>query len=107
MVPSQTHPSGLHLLDRRSLLASLAGGLGGIALGSLLASDAKADPDPLAPKLPHFAPKAKRVLHIFCSGAVSHLDTWDYKPELVKRHGQAMPTSEKLITSRARTATSR
>ena len=90
--------SGLHLLDRRSFLASLAGGMGGIALSSLLALDARADPDPLAPKMPHFAPKAKRVLHIFCSGAVSHLDTWDYKPELIKRHGQPMPSSEKIIT---------
>lgn len=97
-MPTRTRPSGLHLLDRRSFFASLAGGMGGIALGSLLASEARADPDPLAPKMPHFAPKAKRVLHIFCSGAVSHLDTWDYKPELIKRHGQPMPTSEKLIT---------
>ena len=95
---SRTRPAGLHLLDRRSFLASLAGGMGGVALASLLASEARADPDPLAPKLPHFAPKAKRVLHIFCSGAVSHLDTWDYKPELIKRHGQPMPTAEKLIT---------
>jgi hypothetical protein len=90
--------SGLHLLDRRGFLASLAGGVGGIALGSLLAAEARADISPLAPKPPHFEPRAKRVLHIFCSGAVSHLDTWDYKPELVKRHGQPMPTSEKLIT---------
>ena len=90
--------TGLHLLDRRRFLASLAGGVGGIALASLLVREARADLDPLAPKSPHFAPKAKRVLHIFCSGAVSHLDTWDYKPELIKRHGQPMPTSEKLIT---------
>ena len=38
------------------------------------------------------------MLHIFCTGAVSHLDTWDYKPELIKRHGQPMPGVEKLIT---------
>jgi hypothetical protein len=38
------------------------------------------------------------VLHIFCSGACSHLDTWDYKPELIKRHGQPLPGGEKLIT---------
>lgn len=94
-MPDRT-AAGLHLLDRRGFLASLAGGIGGIALGSLCAADEPANP--LAPKLPHFAPKARRVLHIFCSGAVSHLDTWDYKPELVRRHGQPMPTSEKLIT---------
>ncbi len=58
-----------------------------------------AQPDnPLAPKPPHFPAKAKRVLHIFCTGAVSHLDTWDYKPELWKRNGQPMPGVEKLIT---------
>ncbi len=53
---------------------------------------------PLAARPPHFPAKAKRVLHIFCSGACSHLDTWDYKPELVKRHGQPMPGAEKLLT---------
>ena len=86
--------SGMHLLDRRGFLASLAGGVGGIALGSLMAADAAEQPSSARP--PHFAPKAKRVLHIFCSGAVSHLDTWDYKPELVKRHGQPMPGADKL-----------
>src|SRR5204863_2043601 len=54
--------------------------------------------NPLAARPPHFAPKAKRVLLIFCSGACSHLDTWDYKPELIKRHGQPMPGNDKLIT---------
>ena len=91
-----TSPAGLHLLDRRGFLASLAGGVGGIALGSLFAREAAANA--ASAKLPHFAPKAKRILHIFCSGAVSHLDTWDYKPELVKRHGQPMPGSEGLKT---------
>jgi hypothetical protein len=47
---------------------------------------------------PHFTPKAKNVLVIFCSGACSHLDTFDYKPELIRRHGQPMPGNEKLIT---------
>jgi hypothetical protein len=54
--------------------------------------------NPLAPKLPHFSAKVRRVLHIFCTGAVSHLDTWDYKPALRKRDGQPMPGVEKLIT---------
>lgn len=88
--------SGLHLLDRRNFLATLAGGLGGIALSSMVAADQAANPHAI--KAPHFAPKAKRVLQIFCSGAVSQLDTWDYKPELIKRHGQPMPSSEKIIT---------
>jgi hypothetical protein len=43
-------------------------------------------------------PKAKRVLHIFCTGAVSHLDTWDYKPELIKRNAQPLPGVDNLVT---------
>ena len=102
-------PAGLHLLDRRHFLAHLGTGLGGVALLSLMAERAAAEepgpwrpairPEaPLAAREPHFPAKAKRVLHIFCSGACSHLDTWDYKPELVKRHGQPMPGGENLVT---------
>ncbi|HEV3384694.1 MAG TPA: DUF1501 domain-containing protein [Gemmata sp.] len=99
------------LLDRRSFLGHAGTGLGGIALASLLAEQGLlADesrlplrPDikpeaPLAPRKPHFAAKAKRVLTIFCSGAVSHVDTFDYKPELIKRDGKPLPGSEKLVT---------
>jgi len=95
----------LHLLDRRSFLADAGTGLAGIALAALLADAAEKSPikpdirpdTPLAARKPHFAPKAKRVLTIFCSGAVSHLDSFDYKPELVKRDGQPMP-GDKLVT---------
>jgi hypothetical protein len=101
--------ASLHLLDRRGFLANLGTGLGGIALLSLLAEQARAGDrtpwrpkilpeSPLAPREPHFQAKAKRVIHIFCSGACSHLDTWDYKPELIKRHGQPMPGAEGLVT---------
>ncbi len=111
---------GQRLLDRRHFLADAATGLGGIALAALLGSDnllAREDalPDevpaegapirpvidparPNAPRQPHFAPRAQRVLVIFCSGACSQLDTFDYKPELIKRDGQPMPGSEDLIT---------
>src|SRR5262245_61475275 len=96
---------GRHLLDRRGFLAHMATGVGGIALSSilidqgLLAADSPAlASGRLAPRAPQFPAKARRVLHIFCTGAVSHLDTWDYKPELIKRHGQPMPGSGKLIT---------
>jgi hypothetical protein len=82
--------AGRRLLDRRDFL-----GLGGIALASLLADEARADS---SLKPPHFAPKAKRVLMVFCSGAVSHVDTFDYKPELVKRNGQPMPGADQLVT---------
>jgi hypothetical protein len=64
-------------------------GLGAIALADLLQGAAKA---------PHFTPKAKRVIQVFCPGGVSHLDTFDYKPELVKRSGQPMPGGDKDVT---------
>ncbi len=102
--------AGRQLLNRRAFLGHAGTGLGGIALLSLLAEQgllAAADtpirpvirPEaPLAARPPHFSPKAKRVLLIFCSGAVSHVDTWDYKPQLVKRDGQPMPGAEGLVT---------
>ena len=102
--------AGQHLLDRRAFLRFAGTGLGGIALTALLAEQTAAAsqkppirprirPDqPLAPRVPPSAPRARNVLVIFCSGACSHLDTWDYKPELIKRHGQPMPGAEKLIT---------
>src|SRR5207248_1695088 len=86
--------AGRALLDRRNFLAHTAGGLGGIALASLCAAEERGN----RPRGPHFEPKAKRVLHVFCSGACSHLDTWDYKPELEKRDGQPLPGVDKLVT---------
>src|SRR5438093_1493520 len=111
--------SGLRLLDRRGFLSDSAQGLSGLALAELLArqgllSDRAAaessaiDKSPIRPiirpeapyaaRAPHFEPRANRVLMIFCSGAVSHVDTFDYKPELIKRHDTPMPGSDKLIT---------
>jgi hypothetical protein len=102
--------AGRRLLDRRGFLAHGGTGLGAIALLSLLAEQRLLAADrgpirpairpeaPLAPRPPHFTPRAKRVLLIFCSGAVSQVDTFDYKPELVKRDGQPLPGSEKLVT---------
>ncbi len=91
-----------YLTDRRSFLCDAGTGLGSIALAALLAEHgllgAERIPTDTAPRKPHFEPKAKRVLTIFCSGAVSQLDTFDYKPELVKRDGQPLPGGEKLVT---------
>ncbi len=98
------------LADRRSFLRDASTGLGGIALLAMLAEQgllagdkAPLRPDiapdsPLSARKPHFTPKAKRVLAVFCSGAVSHVDTFDYKPELVKRDGQPLPGGDKLVT---------
>lgn len=103
-------PIGRTLLDRRSFLGNSIGGLGSIALATLLSEQKLlahdktpirpiVDPShPMAPRSPHFEPKAKRVLMIFCSGAISHLDSFDYKPELIKRHDTPMPGAEGLLT---------
>ena len=107
------HPishAGRRMLDRRTFLQFGGTGLGGIALATLLHEQRllaappirpAVDPArPFAPRPPHFAARAKNVLVIFCSGALSHVDTFDYKPELVKRHDTPLPTpgGGKLIT---------
>jgi Protein of unknown function (DUF1501) len=100
------------LLSRRAFLGDMGRSVGGIALVSLLAEQGlllgaskdgatlQADPGtaPQGARPCHFPAKAKRLLHVFCTGAVSHLDTWDYKPQLAKRHGQPLPGMDKLIT---------
>lgn len=77
------------LLSRRHFLWQAGEGLGAIALACLL-NEEGAGAEGAAPLGPHFPPKAKRVVQIFCMGGVSHLDTFDYKPELVRHDGQAM-----------------
>ena len=74
-------------LSRRDFLWRAGGGLGGIALASLLATEARAERE-TARKLPQFAPRAKRAVQLFMAGAASHIDLFDFKPELIKRHGQ-------------------
>ncbi len=78
---------------RRSFLWNSGGGLGGIALASLLAKDPiSSAEEPLVKNSGtgglHHPAKAKRVVHFFMSGAASHIDLFDHKPELVKRNGQ-------------------
>ena len=76
-------------LTRRHFLKNCQLGLGAIALGSLLGDDATAKAvDPLAPKKPHFAPKARSVIFLFMDGGVSQVDSFDPKPQLDKEHGQ-------------------
>ncbi|MGK0185150.1 MAG: hypothetical protein ACI9R3_000925 [Verrucomicrobiales bacterium] len=91
-------PNGRHLLDRRGFLTNSATALSSVALTSLLGREGLLansrpviDPArPYAPRAPHFAPKAKNVLVIFCAGAVSQLETWDYKPELIRHDGKPL-----------------
>jgi hypothetical protein len=84
------------LLSRRWFLGDCGIGLGGIAAGSLLAAEAgaaasPAPAGPLAVKLPHFAPRAKRVVYLFQAGAPSHLELFDHKPELTRHDGKLPP----------------
>ena len=106
-------PFDASFLQRRRFLVDTGMGLGAIALRHLLA---KQDPKPsststkapirpsidpghpYAPRSPHLVPRAKNVVVIFCSGAVSHLDTFDYKPDLIRHHGKPLPGNEQLIT---------
>ncbi len=82
--------------DRRHWLWQAGGGLGGIALAAMLDREARpASPSGRVPG-PMFPAKAKRVVQLFMSGAASHVDLFDFKPELVKRHGQPSDFGEKV-----------
>src|SRR5205823_1981261 len=95
---------------RRSFLGAAARGIGGMALASLIdpslvhGAPATTHASTLStqPSLMHsrgvvnpldFAPKAKRVIHLYMAGGPSHLETFDYKPKLAEMHGKAMPDS--------------
>ena len=82
---------------RREFLARAGGGFGMVALCGLLEQEgllaAPADINPLAPKPPHFAAKAKHVIYLFMHGGPSHIDTFDPKPLLEKLNGQQLPES--------------
>jgi hypothetical protein len=80
----------LHLLSRRDWLTRTAGGFAGLALGSLLAENARAE---RASTRPDFKPRARAVIQLFQHGGPSHLDLLDPKPELTARNGQPMPDS--------------
>lgn len=84
------------LRTRRQFLQASSLGIGAAALQSLLGEASGAESsvvNPLAPRSPHFAPKAKRVIYLHLTGSPPHLDLYDYKPELVKLSGQDAPES--------------
>ncbi len=82
-------------VTRRWFFQQCAVGLGAVALNALLQQDglarAVAGTDPMAPKKPHHAAKAKRVIHLFMGGGPSHLELFDNKPELTKWDGKLPP----------------
>ncbi|MCH2582639.1 MAG: DUF1501 domain-containing protein [Planctomycetes bacterium] len=87
-------------MTRRQLLSTGSRFLGATALTSLIGQDQVFSADTIPgteaqglPDLPHFAPKAKRVIYLFMAGGPSHIDTFDFKPELRKIHGKELPES--------------
>lgn len=87
----------LHI-NRRQFFGRCATGIGTAALASLLSPEIFAEnaPDPLAPRAPHFAPKAKRVIYLFQSGAPSQLETFDYKPQMKPYFDTDLPDSIRM-----------
>src|SRR5690349_18915198 len=85
-------------ITRRHFFRGCQLGVGKIALASLLTSGmarsslaAPLAANPLAPRAPHYAPKAKSVIHLFMAGAPSQLDLFDYKPKLAQYAGKPIP----------------
>lgn len=88
---------------RRCFLEGAASSLASVALTALLSDDVRAAPRidpsrPYAARPGHTPAKATNVIVIFCSGALSHVDTFDYKPDLIKWHGKPLPGNEKLVS---------
>jgi len=91
-------PSGAAPLNRRELLARSGMGLGMLGLAGILGEEARAlaapsAQSPLAAKRPHFAPRAKRMVHFFLNGGPSQVDTFDPKPALARHAGQTLPST--------------
>ena len=85
-------------MDRRDFFSWVRNGLAGAAAASLLLRDGTlqaGQPGEASPACPHFAPKATRAIHICLCGAMSHVDSFDYKPGLIAAHGQSLKSSTK------------
>jgi hypothetical protein len=94
MFDRHLHDARARLLSRRWFFGDCGVGLAGIAAGALATRESAAGiapPSPLAVKQPHYAPKAKRVVYMFQAGAPSHIELFDWKPELAKHDGKLPP----------------
>ncbi|HUQ91226.1 MAG TPA: DUF1501 domain-containing protein [Bryobacteraceae bacterium] len=93
----------MRFYSRRELLRRAGGGIASLAFADLLLKDqagaAAGNTNPLAPRAAHFAAKAKAVISIFCYGGVSQMDTFDPKPELYRRRGEAMTGKGEVVVS--------
>src|SRR5262249_23154946 len=90
-VTNMTQPTSHASLDRRQMLACLAGGFGTVGLASLLGESTALASSPSALSLPHHEPRAKRVIFLFMNGGPSQIDTFDPKPDLVRWEGKRLP----------------
>src|SRR5215475_5372823 len=84
-------PGGPPHVSRRDLLRTVGCGFGMAGLASTIGAAASANLNPLAPKAPHFAAKAKHVIFLFLNGGPSQVDTFDPKPMLDKFNGKPAP----------------
>lgn len=89
-------------ITRRDFFGDVATAMAGLGLGALLTRDAVAAGWEPGRGLTHHAPRATRVLQIFCPGAASHIDLWEHKPELEKRHGTPLPGEENFVSFQGR-----
>src|SRR5687767_1012170 len=87
-------------ISRRYFLEQCGVGMGALALNQLLSQSGYAQANPLAPKKPHFAPKAKNIIYLFMAGGPSHIEMFDNKPQLAKFDG-TLPPQELLKGYRA------
>ena len=92
------------MVSRRHMLQRCGMGLGVLGLAGLLADEGRLEAapiadralNPMAPLKPHFPAKVTRVIWLFINGGPSHVDTWDYKPGLVKYHGKELEGFDKF-----------
>ena len=88
------NPEHLQFITRRHFFSRCGLGLGSIALGALMnQAHASTLSNPLSPKRPHFAPRAKNIIYLFMAGGPSQLELFDYKPKLIELNGQPIPDS--------------
>jgi hypothetical protein len=89
-------------ISRRMMLKAAGSGFGYLALAGLTTEAAAAQNNPLAPKQPHFAPRAKRVIMLSMQGGPSHVDTFDYKPKLAENAGKTVTATSGQVQDRNR-----
>ena len=94
----------LPIVSRRNALQSMGCGFGFLAAAGLANSEAAtaSSVNPLLPKMPHFAPRAKRVIFIFMQGGPSHVDTFDYKPRLAKDNDKMLVFDDARVLAKTK-----